>query len=75
MVGAPGIAAGELFRQLEDRGFHAVITNTVTDGGIRVFVGPYPDTASLQLAKTALQAAGFQALRAIRRGEAVDVLN
>ncbi|HBY58178.1 MAG TPA: hypothetical protein DEH78_00040, partial [Solibacterales bacterium] len=56
VVGKTPMAAVELFRQLQARGFYSAMHTTGGDREVRVVVGPYFDLAGLRAAKPALEA-------------------
>jgi cell division septation protein DedD len=52
----------EMADELQKKKFPAFILNSQTDGYIHVQVGPYPDKASAEAARRALEQAGFKAI-------------
>jgi hypothetical protein len=63
MGAADGVPAIDLFRQLRDRGFTAMMHDSPVDHQVRVIAGPYFDQPSLLQARAALTAAGFRIMR------------
>jgi beta-lactamase regulating signal transducer with metallopeptidase domain/cell division septation protein DedD len=63
VMGAEGMRAADLFRELHDKGFPAFVYDSATDHQVRVIAGPYLDPQSLEQAKSALTAAGFRVER------------
>jgi cell division septation protein DedD len=62
VMGNTETPAIELFRQLKTKGFQSAM-HASKDSLVRVVVGPFFDVPSAQNAKTALEAAGFRAIR------------
>jgi hypothetical protein len=62
-VAGGNVPAITLLRDLESKGFHAVLYPSREDNLVRVMVGPYSDAQALARAKGEIEAAGFQALR------------
>jgi hypothetical protein len=62
-MGSDGMRAIDLFQQLRDKGFPAMMHDSPVDHQVRVIAGPYFDTRSLEQARSALAAAGFRIMR------------
>jgi beta-lactamase regulating signal transducer with metallopeptidase domain/cell division septation protein DedD len=62
-VAGSDVPAVTLLRNLESKGFHAVLYPSREDNLVRVMVGPYSDAQTLERAKGEIEAAGFRALR------------
>ena len=62
VVGAADMPAKELIAQLKAAGFPAGSAMTSGDSAVRVMVGPYPDDATMTIALSELQAAGYRVL-------------
>jgi cell division septation protein DedD len=63
VAGKGDVLAMTLFRDLQSKGFRAALFASKEDNLVRVMVGPYFDSQSLEKAKTEIESAGFHALR------------